>query len=170
VDDVIADSFTIEPKPEEIANVFTYQAGPEAATNRISLAAVTIRNTTSIAHHDEREAQALTYPATRDQTTADDVANRTLVRTADAPTEVAFAMNLRGAAFQLGQLIRLQHYQGIGPFGWTDRVLLVTGVQTMPDDDQFACEIACEDVDEILDAGDTVLRIDVGSLDVSVVG
>lgn len=169
-DDVIADSFEVEPKPEEIANILTYEAGPEAATNRVAVVAKTIRNLTSIANHDEREAQALTYEATRHPPTADDVANRTLVRTADAPTEVRFALNLRGAALRLGQLIRIKHYQGIGPFGWTDRVLLVTGVQTMPDADQFACEVECEDVHDVLAAGADVFMIDEALIDEARIG
>lgn len=169
-DDVIADSFVVEPKPEEIANSLTYEAGPEAATNRVAVVAKTIRNLTSIANHDDREAQALTYEATRHPPTADDVANRTLVRTADAPTEVRFALNLRGAALRLGQLIRITHYQGIGPFGWTDRVLLVTGVQTMPDADQFACEVECEDVHDVLAAGADVFMIDEALIDEARIG
>jgi hypothetical protein len=168
--DVLESSFDVDPMPDEIANIFTYEAGPEAATKRMAVIAKTVRNPTSITNHDEREAQALTYAATRHPPTADDVASRTLLRTADAPTEVRFSLDLAGADLRLGQLKRIQHYQGIGALGWTNRVLMVTEVTTNPDTDQFSCDVICEDVHDILAAGEDVLVIDVGTIDDGRVG
>lgn len=147
---VIGDSFEIDPNGDEIFNIYTYEYGPEPATNRVSGVARTIRHSASITHHGERIAQARVYGATRHKPTADDVANRTMLRSADAPTTVSFALNLEGTAIAIGQLIRVTSYLGIGVTGWTNRVLLVTGIRTNLDEDAFSTIIDCDDVGDFV--------------------
>lgn len=155
---VLGGSFEIEPKGDEIFNVYTYEYGPETATSRNAGKARTIKNATSITNHGERLAQARVYQATRHKPTADDVANRTMLRSADAPTNVQFKLDLRGTELQIGELIKVTSYLGIGSTGWTNRVLLVVGIQTNPDEDEFSTVIACEDVGDFV--GGSYLALD----------
>jgi hypothetical protein len=169
-DHMVSASFEIDPQVDEVFNVYTYEYGPEPATGRVSGLAQTIRHAASITNHGEREAQALTYKGTRHKPTADDVANRSLLESFDPPTDVAFALDLRGVSLALGQLVKVTHYQGIGALGWTDRNLLITGITAYPDEDNFSTAIDLEDWHSVLALGGSVLRIGAGQIDVSTIG
>jgi hypothetical protein len=169
-DEIVQKSFEITPEADEIFNIYTYEYGPEAAAGRVAGLAQTIRNATSITNHGERIAQARLYRGTLHKATADDVANRTLLRSANAPTRVQFMLDLRGVALSIGQLIGVTHYQGIGTSGWTDRVLMVTGITTNPDEDQFSTVIDCEDVQDFVPGSAGWFKIDSGQIDVATIG
>jgi hypothetical protein len=166
----IEQSFQIDPQISEIFNVYTHEYGVEPATGRNAGQAQTIRHPASITNHGERVAQATVNRATRQKPTADDVANRRLLQSYDAPTDVSFDLDLRGTALKLGQIIKVTHYQGVGPLGWTDRNLIVTGVTAYPDEDNFSTAIECEDWHDVLALGGSVLSIDTGTIDTYTIG
>jgi hypothetical protein len=108
--------------------------------------------------------------ATNRKPTADDVANRALMQSYDAPVDVSFDTDLRGTAVTLGQIVKVTHYQGIGPLGWTDRNLVVTGTTAYPDEDNFSTSIELEDWHDVLALGGSVLEIDTGTIDTYTIG
>jgi hypothetical protein len=169
-DHMVEQSFQIDPQISEIFNIYSYEYGVEPATGRNAGQAQTIRHLVSITNHGERVAQASVNRATRQKPTADDVANRALMQSYDAPTDVSFDLDLRGTALKLGQIIKVTHYQGVGPLGWTDRNLVVTGVTAYPDEDNFSTSIECEDWHDVLALGGSVLAIDSGTIDSSTIG
>jgi hypothetical protein len=169
-DHTVAASFEISPKVDEIFNIYTHEYGVEPASGRKSGLAQTIRHPVSITNHGERVAQALTNRATHHQPTADDVANRKLLQSFDAPTDVEFDLDLRGTALSLGQLVRVTHYQGVGALGWTNRVLQVVGTTAYPDEDNFSTAIQLEDWHDVIALGGSVLMIDTGTIDTSTIG
>jgi hypothetical protein len=169
-DEIVQKSFEITPEADEIFNIYTYEYGPEAAAGRVAGLAQTIRHSGSIANHGERIAQARLYKGTLHKATADDVANRTMLRSINPPTRVQFMLDLRGVALSIGQLIGVTHYQGIGASGWTDRVLMVTGITTNPDEDQFSTVIDCEDVQDYVPGAAGWFKIDSGQIDVQTIG
>jgi hypothetical protein len=169
-DDMVTQSFQIDPQISEIFNVYTYEYGVEPATGRKSGLAQTIRHLESITNHGERIAQASVNRCTNRKATADDVANRALLESYDAPTDVSFDLDLRGTALTLGQIVKATHYQGIGPLGWTDRNLVVTGTTAYPDEDNFSTSIELEDWHDVLALGGSVLSIDTGTIDTYTIG
>jgi hypothetical protein len=169
-DHMVQQSFQIDPQISEIFNVYSHEYGVEPATGRNAGQAQTIRHPVSITNHGERIAQAAVNRATRQKPTADDVANRRLMQSYDAPTDVTFDLDLRGTALTLGQIIKVTHYQGVGPLGWTDRNLVVTGVTAYPDEDNFSTAIECEDWHDVLALGGSVLSIDTGTIDTYTIG
>jgi hypothetical protein len=169
-DHMVSASFEVTPKVDEVFNVYTYEYGPEPATGRVAGLAQTIRHTASITNHGEREAQALTNRGTRQKATADDVANRALLESFDPPTDVTFALDLRGVSLALGQLVKVTHYQGVGALGWTDRNLLVTGITAHPDEDDFSTSIDLEDWHAVLALGGDALTIDTSVIGTGTIG
>ncbi len=169
-DSVIRDSFHVDPQVSEIFNVLTYEYGVEPATGRKSGLAQTIRHAESISHHGERVAQAYVNRATNRKATADDVANRSLLQSFDAPVDVEFELDLRGTALRLGQAFKVTHYLGVGEFGWTSRNLVVSGTTAYPDEDALSTTVQAEDWHDLLATGGAVLGIDVGTLDESTIG
>jgi hypothetical protein len=169
-DDMVQASFQIDPQVSEIFNIYTHEYGVEPATGRKSGLAQTIRHATSITNHGERIAQARVNRATNRKPTADDVANRALMQSYDAPVDVSFDTDLRGTAVTLGQIVKVTHYQGIGPLGWTDRNLVVTGTTAYPDEDNFSTSIELEDWHDVLALGGSVLEIDTGTIDTYTIG
>jgi hypothetical protein len=169
-DHMVQQSFQIDPQISEVFNVYSHEYGVEPATGRNAGQAQTIRHPASITNHGERIAQARVNRATRQKPTADDVANRALLQSYDAPTDVAFDLDLRGTALKLGQAVKVTHYQGVGPLGWTDRNLVVTGVTAYPDEDNFSTSIELEDWHDVLALGGSVLEIDTGTIDTYTIG
>jgi hypothetical protein len=169
-DDMVTQSFQIDPQVSEIFNVYTYEYGVEPATGRKSGLAQTIRHAASITNHGERIAQASVNRCTNRKVTADDVANRALLQSYDAPTDVAFDLDLRGTALTLGQIVKVTHYQGIGALGWTERNLVVTGTTAYPDEDNFSTSIECEDWHDVLALGENVISVDTGTIDTFTIG
>jgi hypothetical protein len=159
-DHVIEESFKVEPAINEIFNISTYEYGVEPATGRNAGQAQTIRHAESITNHGERVAQASVNRATRQKPTADDVANRALMQSYDAPVDVEFDLDLRGTALRLGTGAKITHPLGVGPLGWTDRNLIVTAVTAHPDEDDFSTSIECEDWHDLLALGGSVMEID----------
>jgi hypothetical protein len=169
-DHMVQQSFQIDPQVSEIFNAYTYEYGVEPATGRKSGLSQTIRHAASITNHGERVAQASVNRATNRDNVAADVANRALLRSYDAPTDVTFDLDLRGTALTLGQIVKATHYQGVGPLGWTDRNLVVTGTTAYPDEDNFSTSIELEDWHDVLALGGSVLSIDTGTIDTSTIG
>jgi hypothetical protein len=169
-DDMVTQSFQIDPQVSEIFNVYTYEYGVEPATGRKSGLAQTIRHAASVTNHGERIAQASVNRCTNRKATADDVANRALMRSYDAPTDVSFDLDLRGTALELGQIVKVTHYQGVGALGWTDRNLVVTGTTAYPDEDNFSTSIELEDWHDVLALGGAALAIDAGAIDSGTIG
>jgi hypothetical protein len=169
-DHTVEDSFEIDPQVDEIFNIYTYEYGVEPATGRKSGLAQTVRHGVSITNHGERVAQASVNRATRQKPTADDVANRALLQSFDAPTDVTFDLDLRGADLRLGQLVKVTHYQGVGALGWTERNLMVAGTTAYPDEDNFSTSIRLEDWHDVLALGGSVLEIDTGTIDTYTIG
>lgn len=169
-DHIIQDSFEIDPQVDEIFNIYTYDGGVEPATGRKSLLAKTVRHTASITNHGEREAQALTFMATAEAKTADDVAARTLRGSINAPTDVEHDLDLRGITHAIGGHYRVTHYQGIGTTGWTNRVLMTTRITAYPDEDQFYTHLEAEDLHDRLSASAAAFIVNTSVLGTGTIG
>ncbi len=162
--DIVANSFKIDPNVDDIFNIYTYDYGVEPATGRKSGVAQTIRHTTSITNHGQREAQALTFMATAEAATANDVAARTLRGSINAPTDVQHGLNLTGLERAIGGLYRVTSYLGIGALGWTSRALMITRITANPDEDQFSTVIESEDIHDRLAAGSAAFIVNTSVL------
>jgi hypothetical protein len=124
--------FRVVPALSEIINVQDFECGVEPATGRLAHPRRTIHDDLSIAYHGRRHGNAWTVLTTRVLPTAEDVVGRRVARSGDPRPYVEFPLDLQGLDLTLGQLIRVTHHEGIGEFGWTDRVLIVVGVTTDP--------------------------------------
>lgn len=140
-------SFKYTPRVDEIENVIPYLYGPEPATGRYTGPKQFFVDTNSVTNYlGERRAQDIAINTTRSADVANDVILRRGLWSSNTPGYVQFTTDLGGLDLRLGQLIRVKHYAGLGLTGWTDRILLVTKIQPVPEETEFNVQVFCEDV------------------------
>jgi hypothetical protein len=66
--------------------------------------------------------------------TAQDVIFRRLRRTKNPPRYATFTMGFAGNNFELGDIILVTHFDGIGPSGWSARPVRITALNNNPND------------------------------------
>lgn len=81
--------------------------------------------------------------------TALDVARRFLVRHKDPPRYVTFKVGLPGVNVELGDIVTVTHFEGVGSSGWTDRPVRVVQHEVDPND--YSVLLRCYDMQELLD-------------------
>ncbi len=146
--DIIAGSLTINPKTDEIENQIRYvykrnyapalqQLNPDVDTRLPRepfdgtwlSGLLTIEDATSIADIGETRASALLeLEMVRDENTAVDVAEQRLALRAPANGRAVATFTVpigRGIGVELGDIVKVTHFQGIGSTGWAARRLQV---------------------------------------------
>lgn len=83
----------------------------------------------------------------RDATSAIDVAYRRLMRQKDPPRIVRLGVGLVGMNYELGQVLSLSHYEGVGPSGWAGQPVRVLRHEADPD--KFQVELECYDMQQL---------------------
>jgi hypothetical protein len=152
-----AGSFKVSPDVNaELENWLTFNYGPELATGRTAGTPDKVNDSASISGFGEtRKADELLFVTTRSQAMARDVASRRVMATREGIRRGTFAIDTAGYDLTLGQLIRVTHFAGIGTTGWTNRILLVTGISPNPmPESGFPVTVSWEDVHEQLVVND----------------
>lgn len=134
--------------------------GAGGGTTNGWLHAFEARDSTSITNYTtgdvtgEFPAPALELQFVRHQATAEDVAFRRLLRQKDPPRVVTFALGLTGMNYELGDVLSLTHYEGVGPSGWVGNPVRI--LRHDADPDQFQVVLECVDM-QTLFAGAFIL-------------
>jgi len=89
-------------------------------------------------------APDLNLELVRDATTALDVAYRRLMRQKDPPRIVSFEIGLQGMNYDLGDVVQLTHYQGVGASGWAGQPMRI--IRHEADPNNFSVALDCFDM------------------------
>jgi hypothetical protein len=99
----------------------------------------------SIVNYEARlRAPEVVLEYVRDEATAMDIVQRRLLRMKDPPRHATFAMGLEGANLELGQVINLTHYGGVGPSGWVGQPIRINRHEFDPH--TMTTVLTCEDM------------------------
>lgn len=169
VDDIVRDSFRIDPKTDEVENKVPYvyrrnyvpalqqlnpkpgERLPREPYDGVWLSGLqSVSDGTSIAAIGEtREAQLLELEMVRDEATADDVAEQRLALRRNPRPVATFALRLnRGLALELGDIVKVTHFQGLGDEGWLARRCQVRRLTC--DLDRLTVTVTVRDVEDLL--------------------
>jgi hypothetical protein len=169
--DILKDSFRINPRLDNVENRVRYaykrnylktiqQPNPEIGSrlprepfDKDWLSGTqTLNDTTEQTNLGEvRSSQLLELEMVRDQSTADDVAARRLAlrKPSNGRAEATFSSTLsKGYSVELGDLVNVTHFQGIGSTGWTNKRCRV--LRIVDDLDQFTRTFTVQDIDNLL--------------------
>lgn len=167
--DILKDSFRIDPKADEVENKIRYvykrnyipalqDLNPDSGTRlpREPFDAgwlsglQSVSDATSISNIGEtRESQLIELEMVREALTADDVAAQRLALRRNPRAEAVFDLTIpRGAPIELGDVVKVTHFQGLGASGWTARRLQVRRIEV--DLDRLTVTLTCRDVHDLL--------------------
>jgi len=79
-----------------------------------------------------------------DKLPALDVAYRRLMRQKDPPRIVSFEIGLQGMNYDLGDVVQLTHYQGVGASGWAGQPMRI--IRHEADPNNFSVALDCFDM------------------------
>lgn len=141
-------SLKIEPRISELANVFPYKYRRNYAVDGWEVDNQTFINEGSIARwqtRQEREPLELHY--LRNDTIARHAVGFYNFRSSDVRSYVTFEgdLCLLDPEYDVGEYIRLQHWRGIGPSGWSGRPLWILSSTLIPDTRRV--RLTCLEVD-----------------------
>ena len=85
----------------------------------------------------------------RDGPTALDIIQRRLLRMKDPPRFATFAVGVEGANYELGDILNLTHYGGIGPDGWIAQPLRI--IRHEFDPNRLEIMIECMDMKQLFE-------------------
>jgi hypothetical protein len=83
--------------------------------------------------------------------TAQDVIARRLIRVAEPPRQVSLTTGLKGLSIELGDVVLITHYGGIGALGWAERPCRVIRHETDPEG--FSVNIVAVDLGRLFETG-----------------
>jgi hypothetical protein len=160
VNDIIADSFDVDPRTGELFNRIPYNYSRDYVGVRPNGWNFDTEKTdaTSIADLDETKSSAqVELHMVRNTTVADDVIARRLVRSKEPPVIVKWDQGMAALSFELGDVVALTHFQGIGATGYAGRPLRIQRHTTDPD--KFRVVLEALDVQRLFEGafilGDT---------------
>lgn len=146
-------SFKIDPDIEEFENHFMVEGGLEWGTGRVSVPAQTFVNSLSAVQWGHLTDPVLKQnPCAYRADTMQYVAGRELLWKSTVPHTGSFITNLQGLNLRGGQLIKVTSEFGLGSTGWTERVLMVTGMMAAVNgvDGEMTDMVLWEDVHDIV--------------------
>jgi hypothetical protein len=169
--DILKDSFRINPRLDAVENRVRYaykrnylktiqQPNPEIGSrlprepfdSTWLSRTQTLNDTTEQTNLGEvRSSQLLELEMVRHQETADDVAARRLAlrKPSNGRAEATWRSTLsKGYSVELGDLVNVTHFQGIGSTGWTNKRCRV--LRIVDDLDVFTRQFTAQDVDNLL--------------------
>ena len=146
--DVVAESFDVEDLVDELYNSLPI-AYRQHYVNGTWMSETTITDADSITNYRETRSDALLELwCVRDEVTARSIATSRINRTKDAPRMVRFLTNLRGLNVELGDVITIDHIEGIGTTGWEGWPLRV--IRHEFDPEKLSVWLECTDVNREL--------------------
>jgi hypothetical protein len=168
VSDVKEDSLTIVDKFEEHFNDLPFQHTQDyfGRVPKGWLLVSNARDAESVAHNSGKVKSApvisLYFIRGKNSTndyagyaqgtlTATDVLGRRLRRTKNPPRYATFTIGMRGLNFELGDVITLTHYAGVGANGWLNRALRIVRISV--DVDAYTVELQAYDLQSLYDTG-----------------
>lgn len=123
--DIFAGSFDIEDIVDDLFNYYEYRYARQYAPAENVPEWVTpapVKDDLSITKYKEtKKAPILDLEMIRASAIALDVTFRKLLRTKTPPRHAKLQTGLAGFNYELGQILKIDHYQGISGTGWTDR-------------------------------------------------
>lgn len=169
--DIFKDSFTIDPKVDQVENYVRYayarnylktlqQLNPDTGTRLprepfdktwLSGEQDVSDGTEITALGETRKSQLQEYEMVRSATTADDVAAQRLAlrKPSNGRAEATFRCTLsKGYNVELGAVIKVTHFQGLSSTGWSARRCQVRRHQVNLD--SMTCTLVVRDVDNLL--------------------
>lgn len=170
--DIIKDSFSIDPKTDEVENRIRYvykrkyvpelqQLAPAEGTrlpgdefnadwfSGLKILDDTTSQSAVTGIGEIRESQLIEFEMVRDPLTAADVAAQRLALRKTPRAVAVFDTTIPKAAnVELGDIIKVTHFQGLGATGWTDRRLQVRRIEV--DLSTLLITLTCRDVHDLL--------------------
>jgi hypothetical protein len=86
--------------------------------------------------------------------TALDIVGRRLRRTAEPPAYATWKLGLRALNFEVGDIVKVTHRNGIGQNGWVDEAIRVVRFNIIPE--EFEIEVTGYDIQVLYDIGFTL--------------
>jgi hypothetical protein len=137
VSDVFADTFEILDDLSAHFNQMPYSYARDYPGTHDSgwIGSGTLEDAVSIDNYggDPFRAPDLLLEWVRHQATAEDVVGRRLLRMKDPPRIATFTIGLSGMNYDLGEVLTLTHFQGVGAAGWSGQPLRIVRHQADPD-------------------------------------
>lgn len=160
VNDVLADSFDVDPRTQDLFNRIPFFYSRDYLGKRPSGWNFETEKTdaSSIADLEETKSSPdVELHMLRNTTVADDVIARRLVRSKEPPVIVRWNAGMAGLSFELGDVVALTHFQGIGAAGYVGRPLRIQ--RHLVDPDKFTVTLEALDVQRLFEGafilGDT---------------
>ena len=153
VHDVLKDSFDIEDDLQSHFNdmPFSYARDYASRSDRMTRRREIV-DADSIARYGATlVAPGLLFEMVRHEATATDVIQRRMLRMKDPPRRAKFSLGLKGVNYELGDLIALTHYSGVGAEGWLEQPLRI--VRHEFDLVRLAINLDCVDMSPLFGAG-----------------
>jgi hypothetical protein len=122
--DIFSGSFDIEDRVDELFNFYDYRFARNYSTTDpvIAWTSGNVQDATSILNYQEtKKAPALDLEMIRSAAIAQDIVTRKLLRTKTPPRIVKFKTGLHGFNYELGDIVKITHFEGIGGSGWVGR-------------------------------------------------
>jgi hypothetical protein len=150
LNDVIKDSFDIVDDLESHYNDIPYYYARDYSgqTQNGWKHNGRVEDTTSQTNYEAvLTSPSLMLEFVRSAVTAEDVASRRLLRMKDPPRLARFSLGLRGANFELGEIVTLTHYAGVGPTGYTGQPMRILRHELDPG--QYSVTLECMDLKQL---------------------
>jgi hypothetical protein len=149
-DHIIQNTLDIIDKTEWLENVIHYSYLRDWAADIWEAEHYQHRDAESITNWQaERSAPELELWCVRNPDVVAEIITRRMVRRRNIPRLLTFATTFAGLSTELGDLILVSHYEGIGSSGWTDRVFRVLRHETDPQ--KWTVHLECVDVTDWLE-------------------
>jgi hypothetical protein len=146
--DIDAKTFVIDDLVTDLYNRLPYAYRRDYAGNTWLIESAE-EDAASIAGYQETRSDAeLELWCVRDAATMTDLVVQHLARTNEPPRRVRFVTTLRGLTVELGDVITIDHIEGIGATGWTQYPVRVLRHEFDPE--TLAVRLECEDVARLL--------------------
>jgi hypothetical protein len=148
-DHIVKDSLDIVDKPEWLENVMHYSYLRDWAADIWEAEDYQHRDAESITNwQEERSAPELELWCIRNAEVASEIISRRMIRRKDITRLLTFSTTFAGLSTELGDLILVSHYEGIGASGWESRVFRVIRHETDPQ--KYMVHLECVDVTDWL--------------------
>lgn len=150
--DILAGPFEIPEDMPSHANVLTYRYQRDYTGTHGSDgwdAGGSASDATSIAAYTRGSiggrvpGKAIEFYGVRDSATAATIVAQQLLRRKHPPRRVQFTMGLQAANYELGQILNITHYGGLGASGWTNQPVRIIRIEV----DLDACVVHLEGYD-----------------------
>jgi hypothetical protein len=154
--DIIEGSFEIDDRLDDHHNVipYLYQRDWAGRTSIGYFVEAEYSDSQSITNYgEEKRSEDILLDCIRDEAAAEDIAQRRLRRTKNPPRYVRFKLGLQGLNFELGDIVMITHFDGVGSTdaGWVNNPVRITRHEM--DAEGYTVELEAYDMSQLFATG-----------------